>query len=455
MALPSTAVLEVRPTVGSDTACGGGFDPGVVSPGTDYSQQNSAQYTFTDLVSISSLVVASASHNFVAADVGNFMQITAGTGFTTGFYVIVSVAANQATLHQSPGTVGVGGTYFVGGALATISEAYSIAPPSGTIYVKASGTYTVAATLTLTGANELPMQFIGYTSTRGDGGKVTWTTAANSTTLVKFGSPGYNWVFQNFAFTNTAGTSATCFDGGLSGQSFGLRLSNCSFSGFTLAIALGYVSGVHFNLSRLVMDSCTVTACSSHGVNCSGGAHLIACYIFGNGGDGVHGTVTQSGQNMPNAIHIERCAIWGNTGDGVSNEFGNGLSSANSSWLEISSSAIGANGSHGIELAGSTGGANSQALTITDSVIESNGAYGIKNDASGGTGIGVPLLLNNAFRANTSGNYNGPGVAAQPSDITLSAEPFTNPGSGDFSLNSAAGGGALLKQAGFPTAIGA
>ena len=38
----STGVWEVRPGVGSDSN-GGGFDPSVASPGTDYSQQNSAQ----------------------------------------------------------------------------------------------------------------------------------------------------------------------------------------------------------------------------------------------------------------------------------------------------------------------------------------------------------------------------------------------------------------------------
>jgi hypothetical protein len=66
MALPTTTVIEVR-TTGNDSN-GGGFVAG--ASGTDYSQQNSAQYTFSNLASSnatsSSPTVTSASHNFVA-----------------------------------------------------------------------------------------------------------------------------------------------------------------------------------------------------------------------------------------------------------------------------------------------------------------------------------------------------------------------------------------------------
>jgi hypothetical protein len=67
-------------------------------------------------------VITSATHNFVAADVGNLIQITAGTNWTTGFYQIVSVAANAATLDRAVGTAVslTNGTFAVGGALLTI-----------------------------------------------------------------------------------------------------------------------------------------------------------------------------------------------------------------------------------------------------------------------------------------------------------------------------------------------
>jgi len=110
MALASAFVWEVR-TTGSDTQCSGGFKAG--ASGTDYSNQDAAQFSGTNLAIdlTTNTKVTSATHNFVAADVGNTIQITAGVGYTTGVYEIISVASNAATLDRSPGAVGLtGGT---------------------------------------------------------------------------------------------------------------------------------------------------------------------------------------------------------------------------------------------------------------------------------------------------------------------------------------------------------
>ena len=60
--------------------------------------------------------VASASHNFVAADVGHYLHISAGTSWTPGWYAIVSVAANKATLNAPCGANGAlaSGTWQLG-----------------------------------------------------------------------------------------------------------------------------------------------------------------------------------------------------------------------------------------------------------------------------------------------------------------------------------------------------
>src|SRR4051812_11531766 len=110
-ALPSGTVFEVWST-GSDTLNGGCFVAG--ASGTDYPQQAAAQFSGPGLAvdATTNTVVSSASHAFVAADVGNCIQITAGTGFTTGFYQVVSVASNAATLDRSPAATGTtGGTW--------------------------------------------------------------------------------------------------------------------------------------------------------------------------------------------------------------------------------------------------------------------------------------------------------------------------------------------------------
>jgi hypothetical protein len=61
---------------------------------------------------VNNLVVTSATHNFVAVDVKRSVLITAGAGWTTGWYEIVSCAANAATLVRTPAAIGTaGGTY--------------------------------------------------------------------------------------------------------------------------------------------------------------------------------------------------------------------------------------------------------------------------------------------------------------------------------------------------------
>lgn len=63
--------------------------------------------TGTDLAATTATtvpVVSSASHNFVAADVGLWLHITAGSNWTPGYYQIISVGSNDATLSAACGT---------------------------------------------------------------------------------------------------------------------------------------------------------------------------------------------------------------------------------------------------------------------------------------------------------------------------------------------------------------
>src|SRR6185312_6209065 len=158
MSLAATVVWDVR-TTGSDTN-GGGFDPGVTSPGTDYSQQNAAQVAFTDLViGATTTQLTSAANPFTAAHVGNTINIISGKGFTTGRYEVLAVSGGIATMDRSVGTASSsGGTGNLGGGLATIAAANGAAVASNTIYIK-KGTYTLAAAVTVTLAT---LSFKGY-----------------------------------------------------------------------------------------------------------------------------------------------------------------------------------------------------------------------------------------------------------------------------------------------------
>src|SRR5204862_226565 len=78
---PAALVWEVR-TTGAGTNAGA-FDPSVTSPGTDYSQQDAAQITYTDLViGGTTTQLTSAANPFTSAHVGNTINVTGGTGFT-------------------------------------------------------------------------------------------------------------------------------------------------------------------------------------------------------------------------------------------------------------------------------------------------------------------------------------------------------------------------------------
>jgi hypothetical protein len=87
------------------------------------------------------------------------------------------------------------------------------------------------------------------------------------------------------------------------------------------------------------------------------------------------------------------------------------------------------------------------------------GAHGNLFYGNGGIGINLSVDTGAAARALANG-YNGYGANGGPNvnwpagvrDQTLTANPFVNDSNGnaDFGLNQAAGGGALLRQKGFP-----
>ena len=337
----------------------------------------------------------------------------------------------------------------VGGALAHISVAYGTAVASNTIYVKATGSNVETTTVTLTQRNSPPMRFIGYGTTRGDGAQVTWTTATNSTPLVEpsSGNP-CSYVFENFAFTNTAGTPAPMLSGSVNSQLFLVWFNNCTFSGFTSAVLGGYAGGTNFDIKFVFFDECLISGCTSHGVTTSGGWTFTGCLIQGNAGDGIHVTQIGSGSIDSGALVLVRTVVYNNTGSGIN--FAENLSPFGGQYTYpvLINSALDANGADGITWS------NTQAnlsLQLQNSIVENNAGFGLNNTGSTAN-LGIIDTFNNAYRNNTSGNFAG-GFVNGPGDVALTAEPFNNPSGGDFSLNSTAGGGAACKAVGFPSSL--
>jgi len=136
---------------GSDTLNSGCFDPGQVAG------------MLTDgaatLATSTAPVFTSASYNFVAGDVGAAVFIGAGTNWRTGWYTIVSVAANAATLqatHEQYGLYPIGVSAFDGCA--------SVASPTG-------------ATWSIDYSRQASVQFT-YTDITGAGAGLAVTSAA-------------------------------------------------------------------------------------------------------------------------------------------------------------------------------------------------------------------------------------------------------------------------------------
>lgn len=111
--------------------------------------------------------------------VGNILHVTAGTGFTAGWYEIVSVSGTTATIDRSIGTHPLtAGTGKVGGAIslgaanddAVFELAVSSATAAARFFIKGSATYTLGGAVAIGAAGNAawPIIIEGYASARGD-----------------------------------------------------------------------------------------------------------------------------------------------------------------------------------------------------------------------------------------------------------------------------------------------
>lgn len=426
MAIAAATVWELR-TTGSDNS-GGGFVAG--ASGTDFSQQDAAQANGTDLVidGTTNTLVSSATHNFVAADVGNLIQITAGTGFTTGFFQIVSVAANKATLDRSAGVLSsTAGTWAMGGALASPGKLASGIVGGNTAWVK-SGTYTfTSASTNIAGGcmsiNVSPVRIFNYEVTRGDNGAKSTLIAdgvITTFTLLTLGSSagvflrGIKWDGNSRTASggiNTAGTSGNHL------------LAECEFRHFT-------TRGVTFTSRTMICYKCYATA--NVVLPFDGGQYLYCVSTDNNGGANTsHGF---------RGIAFYACIAARNDLDGFDIQ--------DNSTLVANCIAIG----NGIQVAGNPAFGNGfycRSASIFPLMVN-NVAWG-----NGNHGFESFVVANNLqFQSNASGGNTGTdygtNITADSTAITLTADPFVNSAGNDFRINNVTGGGASLKAAGQP-----
>jgi hypothetical protein len=453
--ISNQTVWEVRPTVGSDTN-GGGFVPG--SAGTDYSQQNAANSSgnnksTTDAAASGTTTITSVTASFTAAIVGNLVYFAGGTGTITAQWRQVTAYTNATTITiDTLIATSVGMTMNIGGAFATVAAAYGATAgvAGNTFWIKNTGVYTVTSTLTLStssgGArsNGGAMEFLGYNSTRGDNGMVTWTTATNSVHLVTFTASSQGFVFENIQFTDTAGTPG----GGFyvpnnQGHIANVLVANCLFTGFISGIYAPDTSNPN-DFTGIVVQNTEIRNSTNDGVINGAGGSFVNVYIHNNGNDGIK----LASPGVP-GVTIVGSIISANFFNGVETLLENSLDP-----LIVIDSDIVNNGNAGIYYSNYNNG----VLLVQNSIIDSNSNYGIYSALTIGGGCTSCNLLNfiginNAFRNNAPGNYAN--LSPESTDIALTADPFVSRATGNFALNNTSGGGAACRGAGFPGVLGA
>lgn len=251
-ALAATTVWEIQPAATAGNVNGGGYNPSNASPGTDRSQTAVAFDSGTDLATadgdVDGCVITSATHDFVADDHGNIIHITAGTGWTAGWYEIVSTSGNAATLDRACGTDGAktGGTWYLGGALSMGSSDDAIFELAGAVwYIKydaSNPTITQSGNVAISqsGTATLPKYIIGYNSTR----TIANTDADSNLALREtidvgtssFAVSGSNYTIRNLIFTGTG--SAGVFTPGIAGTAYNVKASNTSGTADRVSLAL-------------------------------------------------------------------------------------------------------------------------------------------------------------------------------------------------------------------------
>lgn len=432
MSFSSSTVWEVR-TTGDDTN-GGGYSSG----GVDYSQQDSPQVSLTDMVidGTTNTIFSSATLGSNSNYIGNIINVTGGTGFTVQRVQIVSRSGANYTVDKSLGTLGsTGGTGNLGGAFASPGQAGAVFVDGNTIFIKYNASaYSITSSsanvsggklsISVSGNSSILPKVIGYDTTRTvsntDSNRPTLQVsgAISSFTVVAFSS-SVSGLIRNIIVDGASKSSMT---GISSSSSFGQTLiHNCKIVNCTTAGLTG--SGLT-NATNCEADSCAIGFnnvnihfgcyahnCTSHGfagaTNSVIGA--INCISASNGGSGFFGTSGTGSTSYYN------CTAYNNTGDGfnVAQSFTRGC-------------------------------------VIVNCISVNNGGWGFKSDSGYPTTDLINCAGGSGTTANTSGNYTSANHPVVLNFVTTSAAPFTNAGSGDFSLNNTAGGGAACRAAGFP-----
>lgn len=446
-ALSAVIIWEVR-TTGNDTN-GGGFKFGAA--GTDMSlfgnknlgsctdcQSATVNISTTDAATTTTTTLTSATANFSAAIVGNVIYLAIGGGscnsgtVTAGWREVTAYTnATTITLDATPAGSGdtcTGVTMNIGGALLSPAIAAANKVAGNDVFIKA-GTYSItSASTNVAGGAVLDG---GGTSTNTSiwAGYSTNRVVNNTDTKPLLQASGAIDTFvllqMNATYATVSNISVDCASKAattgiyfLGSYTRGVRIkaANCTSYGLRLGQSSGY--GWCF-LCEATGNSGTA------GIYLMTATQCIGCESYAN---------TTHGFQLGATAGCVGCLSYGNTGASS-----DGFNSSSIGYRCVGCTAYG-NERRGFDLNGS------QGVILVNSVAEASGVGFYA--ASSMTGA---YLVNCAGYNNAGGDYNASYVTNVLNFQAVTAgSPFTSAPTGDFSLNSTASRGALLRAAGFP-----
>ncbi len=412
MSLAASTNWELR-TTGNDLN-GGGYVAG--GGGTDRSQSDAAYDSGTNLTVDATTDTDVTPDGYVvsAADVGNIIQITAGAGFTLGFYEIKSIqGGTKWRLDRWPAAVSTAGaTWSIGGALASPGKVASAVENENVVWQKA-GDYPIGSGSANTSGNKVSIvkttiRWIGYDAVRGDrAARPVFRATAGSINLFAIADGLLRFRIENVEFDGDGQSSVYGFYA--SGTISFIKIIDCLFRDLYVG-ALTYLSGTS------IFMRCRATACSSIGF-AGGNSQYFECVSHDNSGFGFSSI----------SCFYQNCIAARNTSSGFFNTNYYGFHRNCVSYD---------NNSYGFEYGDF--GPGGESVDFFSCIAYGNTFYGFY---VGQSHRGLALLWNSAGGNNTSGPYN----VGYPSDAenlirefqALTANPFVDPDAAITSIESA------------------
>lgn len=414
MAINSTAVWEIRPTNGDNTF-GAGFDAAIAGAGTDYSQQNTAQLSLTDLVTTGVVTtLSSVTGGFTAAMVGNAIHIESGTNFIPGFYFIVTFVTTNAVIIDRAATTGVGatGTGKVGGATksftAQTTTTLATSLVAGNIVWIKNEAWNEAVVLSANGATGSPILIDGYNITRNDNptGSNRPTNDRATAAGIGISITGTNYMIKNIVVRRSGSNGMS--------TSQAVICINCKSdtnggNGFGAAVAAGIY----------ILRSCEANNNTVNGVGSTSEVYIGGSYCHDNTAVGILSTL--GARNYINFTISEA-----NAGHGISIQAGATIGIMNCT-LDGNTGAS----TDGLNVASPLNGS-----VITNTIFSNNGRYG----ANAVDGDSIYLDYNDYFGNGTTARNN---IPIGPNDVALNPQ-YVNEAGRNFAI------GTNLKALAYP-----